>query len=252
MGSFNVLSDHSQPVAALALLVLSLLLASGCGSYAPTTTEARLATPPKTTPTATPKPAAAVAQTTDKSLPDPNGKPAFTINGKTEHGDTIHAIGRFGPILLPSQSDVDQTALHKCPDSNDGRELVRRLDITVSLTSSLSGAVGISGFTVSSLSEEGPDTHLLLDYVLPTSDGTSCFRDTGEEGSTGIANLGTLQPHTSAHVTAWVVLPDAITPSDLHPTAAKLAHEGWYIGYPDITVNGYLALTDHRDLSVTE
>jgi hypothetical protein len=44
-------------------------------------------------------------------------------------------------------------------------------------------------------------------------------------------NLGTLQPHEPHHFTMWVVLPDAMTPNDPHPTPAILAREEWLI-YP--------------------
>jgi hypothetical protein len=191
----------------------------------------------------------AATPTTDQSAPNPKSKPAFSIIGKTEHGDTIHVEGRFGPILAPNESDVDQTALSSCPDT-DGRELVRRLDVTAIITSALPGYVRVGGFVVQ-VDEENQHGHLILDYVLNGADGSHCYRDTSEGG--GVENLGTLQPHVPRTFSMWVVLPDAITPNDPHPTASTLAHEEWYIGYPAVSVNGALVSGGGGGtLSVTE
>lgn len=214
----------------------------GCGAASPSAPN--VAQPVgQTTATTTP--------TTDQAAPSLKAKPAFALNGHTEHGDTIHIEGRFGPILPPSESDVDQSALQRCLDAADGRELVRRLDIAATITSSLPGEVRIGGFVVQA-TEETQHAHLLLDYVLNNPDGAACYRDTGEEGSTGVVNLGTLQPGATAYLSVWVVLPDAITPRNPEPSAKQLASEEWYIGYPTVLVNGAPANTKGGELSVTQ
>lgn len=230
-----------RAVSGIWLLVVCVAVI-GCGAASPSAPN--VAQPVgQTTSTTTP--------TTDQAAPSLKGQPAFSLNGHTEHGDTIHIEGRFGPILPPSESDVDQTALQGCLDAADGRELVRRLDIAATITSSLPGEVRIGGFVVQA-TEENQHAHLLLDYVLNNPDGAACYRDTGEEGSTGLVNLGTLQPGNAGHLTVWVVLPDAITPSNPDPSAKQLAHEEWYIGYPAVSVNGAPANTKGGELSVTQ
>jgi hypothetical protein len=211
-------------------------LAHGEAVSTPTTAT----TPPPTTTSA------------DKSASNPKSRPAFSFRGHTEHGDQIRVEGRWGPILPPSESDVDRTALQSCPDANDGRELVRRLDLTATITSSLAGEVRLGGFVVQVSPEDTASSHYILDYVMNTSEGTSCYRDTGEEGGTGVADLGTLQPHVPHDLTMWVVLPDAITPRDPQPSAKQLASEGWYIGTPAVSVDGALALPGGGAMSVTE
>jgi hypothetical protein len=193
-----------------------------------------------TTATTTP-PATTVATAT------PPTTPAFSLHGHTEHGDAIRLIGRWGPILDRGETDLEPAALRQCPDT-DGRELVRKLELTVSITSGLSGDVRLGGFAVQ-VTEENQHDHLLLDYVLAGPEGTNCYRDTTESG--GFVDLGTLQPHVPSHVNVWVVLLDAITPRDPHPSAAKLAHEEWGIGYPAVSVNGASAITGGGELLVT-
>ncbi len=41
--------------------------------------------------------------------------------------------------------------------------------------------------------------------------------------------MGTLQPHEPHDFAMWVVLGDAITPNDPHPSTATLAHGQWLI-----------------------
>jgi hypothetical protein len=233
----------------LAACMAGVLLV-GCGSTPSTTAvlkrpagqthAASTSAPPPATPT----------PPTDKAAPSSKGPPAFSIHGHTEHGDKVHVEGRFGPILAPSESDVDRTALQSCLDAGGGRELVRRLDITATITSGLSGEVRIGGFVVRA-TEESQHSHFILDYVMDGGGGLACYRDTGEEGSTGVINLGRQQPQEPRHFTMWVVLPDAITPSDPHPSAKKLASEEWYIGYPVVSVDGAVAAGGGGELSVT-
>jgi hypothetical protein len=210
---------------------------------------------PKLAPTVGQTPSSSVAtqttpSATDKAAPRPNGPAAFSRNGSTEHGDTVHLEGRFGPLLPASESDVDQTALQGCPDAGDGRELVRRLDIAVTITSSLPGEVRIGGFVVpTGLAEQYEHIHI-LDFVLDGPEGPHCYRGTQE--SEGAVDLGTLQPTVPGTLTVWVVLPDAITPNDPQPSAAQLSQEEWDMRDPAVSVDGAVASTGGAVLSVTE
>lgn len=135
--------------------------------------------------------------------------------------------GRFGSPLPPSESDVDQTALGECPaPAPDGRELVVRLALSVTLESSLAGAV-----TLSTTPIVGP----LVSFVMGFKEGARCE---GGEPKNVEANFGSVQPGQSVSFTMWVVLPDAITPNDPHPSEHALAAESWLMGVPMPLVNG--------------
>lgn len=135
--------------------------------------------------------------------------------------------GRFGPPLTPSESDVAQTALSECtPPAPDGRELVVRLDLTVTLESSLAGEATLSTSPV-----VGP----LVSFVMGFKEGARCE---GGEPKNAEANFGSVQPGQSVSFTMWVVLPDAITPADPHPSERALAADLWLMGVPTPLVNG--------------
>jgi hypothetical protein len=156
------------------------------------------ATPVTTTPTA------------DNAAPRLKGRPAFVRDGHTARGDTIHLEARFGPILPPSESDVDQTALQSCPET-DGRELVRRVDFTFAITSGLSGDVRFAPPIVSVNEEEGAEEVRNLNFVVAAPEGTSCHKGLGEEPGFAI-DLGVMQPNERRTLAVWAVLIDAITP----------------------------------------
>lgn len=200
---------------------------------------------PISTPSTTPSTATTARA---PATPAPEGKLAFSQTGHTEQGDVVHVEGRFGSILPPGESDVDQTALESCPGV-DGRELVRRLDMTVTILSGLSGDVRIGGF------EPQPNDeikeHFVLDFVTDGSEGAGCQPTVGGANG-GLVDLGTLQPHVPAQLLVWIVLPDAITPKHPHPSAGQLASEEWLIGYPLVLVNNATALKGGGHLSVTE
>lgn len=135
--------------------------------------------------------------------------------------------GRFGSPLRPSESDVDQTALTECTQpAPDGRELVVRLDLTTTLESSLAGEV-----TVSTTPIVGP----LASFVMGFKEGARCE---GGEPKNAEASFGSVQPGQSVNFTMWVVLPDAITPADPHPSGHALAADLWLMGVPEPLVNG--------------
>lgn len=211
--------------------MLSVALLAGCGSTTSSTSTPNV-TPISQTPSAPTEETATTTTTSSNTAaaPDASGPPAFTTEGSTENGDKLRIEGRFGPILPASESDVDQTVLAECPRYDD-RELVTRLDLTTTIESSLSGTVMLVGF-VPPLSEV---SHL-VDYVLGFSEGPSCTLAAEESGPS--INLGTLQPHQPVNFTMWVVLLDAITPSDPHPSLHTLAHQNWIMGAPEATVDG--------------
>lgn len=192
---------------------------------------------------------ATTTPTTDKAAPSSNGPASFSRDGHTAHGDTIHLEGRFGPILPPNESDVDQTALQSCPET-DGRELVRRVDFTFAITSGLSGDVRIAPPIVSVNKEEGAEEIRNLNFVVAAPEGTSCHKGVGEE--TGFAiDLGVMQPNERRTLPVWVVLVDAITPADPHPSHAKLKAQEWLMTYPGISVDGAAAISG-GEIWVTE
>jgi hypothetical protein len=233
-----------RQIGAVGLSLLGLALMIGCGSTSSSTSAESQTEPPSTTTT---------TQTVDKAAPDPNQKPAFSYTNHSEHGDVVHSVGRFGPLLPASQSDVEQAVLKNCQDAGDGRELIRRLDITETITSGLAADVQVGEFAVDfNLFMEDAHVHDLLDYVMRSSQGETCYRDTGEENAGGMFDLGSLQPHQPKTFSMWVVLPDAITPKDPEPSAATLSHEGWFVGTPLILVDGAVAGEGGGELSVTE
>ncbi len=178
---------------------------------------------------------------TDKSAPSPHSEPALSVNGKTEHGDTVHLEGRFGPILSPNETDIAQETLAGCPES-DGRNLVRRLDLTIAITSSLSGHVQVVAPTVALNYEEGAEEIRKLDFIMSGPEGTVCSKGLGErEGY--VVDLGTLQPHERRTLSIWVVLLDAITPADPHPSLKYLQKQEWLMSEPMIRVDGLSAIS---------
>ncbi len=210
------------------LAALSALLLAGCGSSGSsssagsfTAPTASVSTPTQSDPTTAP--------TTSSTPADaaPVGAPSFVVLGATQDGDKVKVEGTFGSPLRPSESDVDQTALSECtPPAPDGRELVVRLALSVTLESSLAGEV-----TLSTTPIVGP----LVSFVMGFKEGARCE---GGEPKNVEANFGRVQPGQSVSFTMWVILPDAITPNDSHPTEKALAAESWLMGVPMPLVNG--------------
>lgn len=219
-----------RSVCQAATLALVTVLIAGCGSNAgpqsSSASQPMASTASSTTPATTSDPSTTAA-------PSAGGPPSFTMTGTTENGDHVRVEGRFGPTLPASESDVDQAVLSECP-GYDGREMVTRLDLTATLESSLSGTVVLYGFIppISQVSH-------LVDYVLGYSEGPTC--DLVNEESEISINFGTLQPHQPANFTMWVVLLDAITPNDPHPSEQTLAHQNWLMGAPEASVDGSAA-----------
>jgi hypothetical protein len=228
-------------VSGIGLSVMCALLL-GCGA---TASQASHVVPPSRQTQSAP----ATTPTTNQAVSNLKGRPAFVRDGHTAHGDTIHLEGRFGPILPPGESDVNQTVLQSCPET-DGRELVRRLDLTFAITSGLSGEVRFAPPMVSVNDEEGAEEIRNLNFVVAAPEGTSCHKGLGEE--TGFAlDLGVMQPNERRTVSVWAVLVDAITPTDPSPSRAKLKAQEWLMTYPGISVDGAPAISG-GELWVTE
>ena len=210
------------------LLVLGVagLLLTGCGSASTTRTIAvTVPTPPIPTTAASHAVAAVPASAEDKAAPSSGGSPDFVLNEQSQSGDKLKLEGRFGPLLPANESDVDQSVLGGC-SGIDGRELITRLDLTATIASGLSAHVTLANLSPSAVTPR-------VDFVIDNAEGATCSSGdaSSEEAAEEAANpnLGTLQPHEPHHFTMWVVLPDAITPDDPHPSTATLAHEQWLI-----------------------
>ncbi len=213
----------THPRLAVLLLMLATLLIVGCGSAATTTLPVPTSAPNATSPAAT----GAASSATGKAASASSGPPDFVLNETTQSGDKLKIEGRFGPLLPAGESDVDQSALGECPGV-DGRELITRLDMTATIESGLSASVMLINFSPS------PATRP-VDFVIDSSEGATCSTGgndaLGEESEEEARSpdLGTLQPHKPHDLTVWVILTDAITPNDPHPTTATLAHQQWLI-----------------------
>lgn len=214
-----------QTVAALA--ALSALLMAGCGSSGSSLSTSSFTVPTASVSTPTQSDPTTAPTTSSTAETAPAGAPSFVVQGRTQEGDKVKVEGRFGSPLPPSESDVDQTALSECtPPAPDGRELVVRLDLSVTLESSLAGEITLSTSPV-----VGP----LVSFVMGFREGPRCE---GGEPKNAEANFGSVQPGQSVSFTMWVVLPDAITPNDPHPSEKALAARGWLMGLPTPLVNG--------------
>lgn len=188
-----------------------------------------------TTPAASaPQPAA------DKAAPNPQAQPNFVGGGKTSNGDTVRLEGRFGPILPPDESDVDTEVLEECPEGvGGGRELVRRLDVTVFITSGLAGDVSVVQ-PERSINEEAK-TPPSVDFIVAGPEGTSCHKGIDEEDG-AVVNFGTLQPQERRTFSVWVVLINALTPADPHPSIKQLQGQEWGMTGPTVLVDGATAI----------
>jgi hypothetical protein len=208
------------------LLVLGVagLMLTGCGSNTRTIAVTVPAPPIPTSTTSATSPAAATAapaSAEDKAAPPSSGPPDFVLNEQSQSGDKLKLEGRFGPVLPASESDVDQSALSECPEV-DGRELITRLDVTATIESGLAATVDLKPPLTSSVTS-------LVDFMLNNSEGLVCTRGYAESEGAPTTELGTMQPHEPSDVTMWLVLVNAITPNNPHPTTATLAHERWLL-----------------------
>ena len=202
-------------------------IASGSAAIAESHGEAVPPTGSTTTATSTPAP----TTTTDKPAPSPPpAAPPFWLAGTTQNGDKFRLEGRYGPIQTASETEVNHEVLDDCP-SADGRELIAELALTATIESSLPGQVIVGGFV-----PPYADVSHLIDLILGYSDGPTC--ETVTEESQIAINLGTLQPHEPHVFVMWVVLPDAITPNDPHPSYQTLAKQNWVIGAVEASVDG--------------
>jgi len=155
------------------------------------------------------------------------------VSGQTTEGDKVQVEGRFGPALPPAQSDANQTALSECGEAT-GRELVARLDLTTTIQSSLAGSVTVENFR-----PDGLGNGIVL-FLVGSSEGASCHP--GNLPASEV-DLGTLQPHAANTTMLWVILVNAATPKEPHPSASALG-KGWRMTLPTISVNNTPASQD--------
>jgi hypothetical protein len=215
-----------------ALIALVALVVTGCGSGSSHPGSSATAPLPGVSP-AEEAHSASSATTASTSAAEPNtsGPPSFVVHATTQEGDMVTVDGWFGSALPASESDVDQSALSECPPpAPDGRAIVVRLDLTTTLESSIAGQVSLE----TSYAPETSGTHELPNFVMGYSQGAQCVR--GEPGATSI-DLGTLQPGQSSGFTMWIVLPDAVTPNNPHPTEKTLGADHWLMAIPAPSVN---------------
>jgi hypothetical protein len=151
----------------------------------------------------------------------------FVFTRKTTSGDKVRVEGRLGKALSASESDADQAALQDCGVPN-GRELVVRVDLTVTVESGLAARVMV--LLGSGLDEANLGNSVLFLVTEPTP---SCHPENREADSVELAHV---QPHAPTAVTIWAILVDAITPNDPHPSPKTLGQQ-WHLGVPDIVVN---------------
>lgn len=216
---------------AIPLLLVGL---AGCGSGTPTALhKAKKASPATVASTTTSQTTSSTVSTTATTSPEPDidRHPSFIASLSAEGGDEVTTKGWFGTAVPASASNVDQAALSECPEpANDGHAMVVELDLVTTITSSLSGKVTLFAAAVNGYG------YPAVDFVMGFSEGASC-RDTIEGGGASV-NLGTLQPHQPHDFTVWVVLPNAITPNDPHPTEQQLGKENWVMAPLKISLNG--------------
>lgn len=206
-----------------ALAALCAVLLAGCGSSgSSSSTSSSITAPPSVSTPARSDPTTKPTDTVS------TGAASFIVHGTTQEGDKVKVEGRFGSPLRPSESDVDQAALGECPPpAPDGRALVVRLDLSTTLESSLAGEVKLETNSIIG----GP----LVSFVMGFKEGARC--ESGQPQNI-VITFGSMQPGQSVNFTMWVVLPDAITPADPHPSQHALAADLWLMGVPELSVNG--------------
>jgi hypothetical protein len=210
----------------LLVSALTVSAVAGCGSTtssSPPTTQAASQTETQTTPS---------TSSTTTAAPNPDSAPDFVIQTRGQTGDKVKLEGRFGPPLPVSESDADHTVLGECP-SADGREMTVRLALTATVESSLSGDVSLMN-----LKTVDPGFNIdarRLDFLMAYTEGPRCYGVTSEQPP-GV-DFGRLAPNHSSSFTLWVVLPDAITPDNPHPSLQALAEQLWLMAPPSVVLN---------------
>lgn len=205
---------------------------AGCGSSGPRFPNVRSTILHKPIATTTPATVSTAATSTPAADPSSSGPVSFVVRATTEQGDRVKMEGWFGPALTTQESDVEGSALSECPEpANDGRAMVVKLEMAITLESSLSGKVGFSTGNVAG----GSTTQQVMAFVMGNGSRASCGN--GEPSAT-TGEVGTMQPHETQHYTMWLVLPNAITPADPHPSEQTLGHEHWLMLVPEPSVDG--------------
>jgi hypothetical protein len=142
--------------------------------------------------------------------------PVYIANVTTEKGDRYTVEGAFGSPDTPAQAGVDLSGCLGNP--NNGRSLVVPVTYTVTLHTNVPAEV--------QLRSEGGALDGGHMEMLSTVSNEPCAAN---EGGTLSFQM---QPRSIATGKTWLILEEAITPKDEHPTEASLAHEYWAIALP--------------------
>lgn len=203
---------------------------SGCGSGQVAPITATSSPPASTQPAAARTPA---VNTPNHPIPNSAAPPAFVLKSKNEDGDRVSVEGRFGQALPLAQSDANQSAVGQCPQS-DGRELVAHLELTTTIRSSLAADVVLDDFLTDG--QASRQTEFLMGYT----NGPTCE---SEAGINHKVDLGTLQPRIPHRFSIWIILDDAVTPNDPHPSASKLGRD-WRLPIPTVLIDSKPTASD--------
>ncbi len=215
------MEHQGRTYTAAAITALALALA-GCGSGGTS-----VPTPASFTTQPAQPPATSTPSVTSPS-PPPSGPPEFVEEATSSKGDSARIEGHFGLPETQSESGVSQETLSECPQpSSNSRELIVRLDLTVTLESSLSAIVDVAP----SHAQGSTPTDAVMGYI----EGNSCRELSGQAAN---IEFKSLQPHGSpSHFTMWIALPEVISPADPHPSEKTLGEGGWLMEIP-VTIEG--------------
>lgn len=171
-------------------------------------------------------------RTTSATSPTTPSKPAvpppdFVSENEGEGGDKVKLEGRFGRPLLLSETDADQAAVAECQGA-DKREMTVRLDLTITVQSSLPLSVVVKNIKAPTYGGKFPA------FLMGYTNGPSCHRETTDEPDLSTQEL---QPNEPDQFTMWIVLGDVVTPNDHHPSLPNLAKQKWLIEPMRVTMD---------------
>jgi hypothetical protein len=234
-----------HPRLAWACSVTSLLIAlvvsvglSACGSST-TTTPAEAKQIKELSEAANQPSQSAETTATTAAAPPPPPTRNFIESASTNQGDRVSVEGRVGPLLRPSDAGApSQQSLGECPGLA-GREMFIKLELAATIDSSLGATVeltvprpGVINFGSA------------IEFLNESGQRVECA--TIQNANTMRINLGSLQPHQQSQLKPmWIVIVDAITPSEPSPTPSSLATRGLALGGMTPIVNGNGAITNY-------
>jgi hypothetical protein len=148
-----------------------------------------------------------------QALPtSPSPSPDFVVHGSDTAGDLIDMAVNVAAPIPADAAGLDPEALSECGDS-DARAYAVRLAATVTVVSGLPARAVVDNFNY-------------IEYGTRTNGEyaeTVVSDPTGNQSCAGSEDLGLLQPHVPTHMSAWLILDEAISPRTPVPTRAALA-----------------------------